>query len=87
MGADQPDLAVVDAGVGIAERRLARPQRLHLAALEDDPGLERLEQVVVVPGTPVLGDPAVPLGGSVAGLGGAPAAPGHAGRLPRAGFG
>src|SRR5207253_6148 len=83
VGADEPDLASLDPGVGVAKRRPARPQRLDLAPLEDDPALEGLEQVVVVPGAPVLGDPAVPLRGLLSGLGGPPTAPCPARPRPR----
>ena len=52
--ADEPDLAVADVGVGLLERRPPVAQGLHLGAGEDEPGLDPLEQVVVVPSPPVV---------------------------------
>ena len=52
----QPDLALVDHGVGIAELRLALAQRLDLGAEQLDPALEAVEQLELVPGAAVGGD-------------------------------
>src|SRR5215218_3151336 len=52
----QDDVAAVDHGVGVLERRLALAQGLDLAAAQDDPGLEGLEDLVVVAGTAVGDD-------------------------------
>ena len=64
MGIAQPHLAALDHGIGVAELRLALPQRLDLGAQQLDPTLEPVEQLELVPG------PAV--GGDVAGRGLAP---------------
>ena len=53
---EEPQLAAVDPGVRLVELGLALPQRLHLRALQHDPGLERLEELVLPPGAPVRGD-------------------------------
>ena len=45
----QPDLAVVDGGERVGQRRLAVAQALHLGADQRDPGLEGLEDRIVVP--------------------------------------
>src|SRR5439155_17330002 len=51
--ADEPYLAVADVRIGALDRRLALSQRLHLRAGQHEPGLEALEQVILVPGPPV----------------------------------
>src|SRR5579862_2281607 len=56
MDAEEPELAVLHAGVCVGELRLAVAERLHLTASQHDPGLERLEDVVVVTGATVGGD-------------------------------
>ena len=53
VGTEEPQLAVVDPGIGLLQRRLAVPERLDLGALEDDAALEGLEDVVLVAGAPV----------------------------------
>src|SRR5262249_34087811 len=47
--ADEPELAAADVAVGVDERAVALAQRLHLAADEHQPGLERLVDLVVEP--------------------------------------
>ena len=59
MELEEPELPVVDPGVGLAQLGLALAQGLDLGALEDDAGLERLEELVLAPGAPVRGDGAV----------------------------
>src|SRR5262245_3045752 len=54
--ADEPRLAVADLAVGLSELRAAGAERLHLRAGQLDARLDPLEQVVVVPRAPVLGD-------------------------------
>ena len=54
--ADEPGFALAHVRVGLLEAHLALPERLHLASGQHDPGLEALEQVVVVPGFAVLRD-------------------------------
>ena len=49
-------LAVFDAGKAVAEVDAALADRLHLGAEQHDTGLERLEEVIVVPRLAVLGD-------------------------------
>ena len=51
----QPDLAVAHLGVGVLELDAAGAQRLDLRALQHDPGLEPLEQVVAKAGLAVGG--------------------------------
>ena len=48
--AEQPDLAVVDAGVAVLEVGATVADRLHLGALEHDPALVGFEHEVVVAG-------------------------------------
>src|SRR4051794_41913022 len=50
VGASQPDLAVVDHGVGLVDLSLAVAQRLDLAPLELDARLHPLEHFVLVAG-------------------------------------
>ena len=52
----EPGLAVADVRVGALEVGPALPERLHLRAGQDQAGLEPLEQVVLVPGPPVVRD-------------------------------
>src|ERR1700737_5053458 len=52
----QPHFAVVHSSVGVPQLPLSLPQRFHLAAGQHDAALEGLEDVVIVPGFPVLGD-------------------------------
>ena len=59
MELEEPELAVVHPGVGLAELGLALAERLDLGALEDDAGLEGLEEFVLPTGAPVGGDGAV----------------------------
>ena len=54
--ADEPELAVARVGVGALQDGVSLPQRLDLAAVQHEPGLEAIEEVVVVPRTAVLGD-------------------------------
>src|SRR5262245_10914989 len=56
VGADEPYLAVPHLGMGLLQARLARAQGLHLRAHEREPGLEALEELVLMPGTTVLRD-------------------------------
>ena len=53
---DQPDLAVVDAGVALGQLHLGLAQGLDLAALQGDAGLEGVEDLVVPPRLAVGGD-------------------------------
>src|SRR4029078_7384690 len=53
VGTDQPRLAAVDPGVGVGQIRLAGPERLDLRPGQDDAGLERLVDRVVVAGSSV----------------------------------
>ena len=59
MELEEPELAVVDPGVGLAQLGFALPEGLDLGALEDDARLERLEEFVLTAGAPVRGDGAV----------------------------
>ena len=52
----EPELPVVDPGVGVLELDLAVPQGFDLAADEDDPRLVGVDDVEVVAGALVLGD-------------------------------
>src|SRR5215207_3502531 len=52
----QPDLAVSHLGVGVLQLDATLAQRLHLGALEHDPGLELVEQVEAEARLPVGGD-------------------------------
>ena len=56
MDAEEPDLAVLDPGVGVGQGHPPGPEGLHLAALQRDAALEGLEDVVVVAGPTVAGD-------------------------------
>src|SRR5262245_53050621 len=56
VAAEQPRLTVADGGVGILERHLAVAQRLHLGPPQNEPGLDGLEDLVLVPRAPVGGD-------------------------------
>ena len=56
MHLEEPQLAVVDPGVGLVELGLALAERLHLGALQHDAGLEGLEELVLAPGAAVRGD-------------------------------
>src|SRR5262245_16196946 len=56
VGVSQPDLAVLDHRVGVADLGLSLAQRLDLAAGQLDPRLELLDQLVLVRGAPVGGD-------------------------------
>ena len=49
----QPQLAVVKTGLTLGDARLALAERLDLGADEHDAGVERLQQLVVVPGPAV----------------------------------
>src|SRR4029453_4674809 len=49
----QDELVAVDHGVGVLERPLALAEGLDLAAPQDQAGLDRLEDLVVVAGTAV----------------------------------
>jgi hypothetical protein len=53
VGADKPELAVLDPGVGVLQRRLAKSEGLDLGAFEGDAALEDFENVVVVPSAAV----------------------------------
>ncbi len=53
MGADQPQLSVVDPGIRLADRRLASPDRLDLRPRQGDAGLDRLVDEVVVEGAAI----------------------------------
>ena len=52
----QPHLALLDAGVAVAQVGLALADALHLGAEQRDAGLEGLEHVVVVQRLAVVGD-------------------------------
>jgi len=54
---EQPHLAPVDAGVRVLQCHLPGAQGLDLGAAQLDPAFERLENVVVMTGPAVLGDP------------------------------
>ena len=54
--ADEPELAVARVRVGALQDGVALAQRLDLAAVQHEPGLDALEEVVVVPRAAVLGD-------------------------------
>ena len=60
VGADvavvEPELALVDAGVGLADVDLAGADGLHLGALELDPGLVFVRDMVVASGFAISGD-------------------------------
>ena len=56
VGADQPGLAALDAGVGVGQVGLAGPDRLDLRPGQDDAGLERLLDREFVAGSSVEGD-------------------------------
>src|SRR4029077_12463965 len=58
-----PRLAVLDRGPGLLEARLPRPEALHLGACEHEPGLDRVEDRVVVRGLAILRDQPVAGGG------------------------
>ena len=53
---EQPHLAGDHPGVGVLERHVPGPERLDLGPLEDDPGLDELEDLVVVEGPAVARD-------------------------------
>ena len=55
VGTDEPDLPFADVGVRLRERDSAVPEGLHLGSGQLKAGLVALEQLVVVPGPPVLG--------------------------------
>lgn len=46
---DQPDFAVVHAGVGLFDRRVPSAQAFHFGADEHDAGLDRVHDFVLVP--------------------------------------
>src|ERR1700735_5443293 len=52
----QPDLTVVDSGVGVHQRRPALPEAFNLSAEQNYPGLEHLKDRIVVSGFAVAGD-------------------------------
>src|SRR3954464_8279903 len=52
----EPDLALVDARVRLLQARLAVAEALDLGAGQDDPGLDRLDQVELVAGAAVARD-------------------------------
>src|SRR5262249_35355584 len=54
--ADQPELAVADVGVRLGQARPAVAERLDLRALEHDPGLDPVQELIVVPRTTVVDD-------------------------------
>src|SRR5215470_17720255 len=56
VGVDQPDLAAARVGVGHGDRRLARAQRLHLAAGQRNAGLEHLADMIVEARLAIIGD-------------------------------
>src|SRR5215212_1985103 len=56
VSADEPELAVTDVRERALELRAALPKRLDLRADENDPRLDALEQVVLVPCLSVLRD-------------------------------
>ena len=49
VGVVEADLAIFDAGEGVADLAFAGAQRLDLGAVQDDPGLEGLQDVIVPP--------------------------------------
>ena len=49
----EPQLAVADRRIAVLELGAGGPQRLHLGALEHDPALEPLDQLVAMRGVPV----------------------------------
>src|SRR5512132_682678 len=70
VSADQPDLAVAEVGVGLAERDASVAQRLHLGPGQLHAGLEPVEQVVVVPRAAILSDQLLALSSHRSSLGG-----------------
>src|SRR5262249_32856405 len=69
VAAEEPQLAVADAGVGLVERALVVPQALDFGPLEDDAALELVENVVFVRRLAVAGDDlgSARLGGGLSG--------------------
>ena len=56
VAAHEPDLAAVEVGVSIFQVRLAVAQALDLGAGQDDPRLDLLQEVKLVPRAAVAGD-------------------------------
>ncbi len=56
VGVLQPQFAAPDFGVGVLEVDVPGPQALHLRPHQRDPGLERVDDLVVVAGPAVGGD-------------------------------
>ena len=54
VAAEQPDLAAIDAAVGLVERHPPAAEALHLAADQRDAALERVEDLVVVAGLAIF---------------------------------
>ena len=52
----EPYLAVLDVGVRVRNLHVASAQALDLTALQHQPGLERVEHVIVAAGPAVVGD-------------------------------
>src|ERR1700685_4606922 len=50
---DEPQLSVVDAGVGLFDRNLAVADALHFAADQDDAAFDLVQNVVLVPRPPI----------------------------------
>src|SRR6266550_2621793 len=69
VGADQPGFPLADIRVGLLEGGPAVPKGLHLRAGQHDPGLDPLEQVVVVPRSAVVDDQMLALWAHSASLG------------------
>src|SRR5918994_4156967 len=59
VGANQPQLTILEARVGFGDGRFPVADRLDLGAGQDDARLDRLENVKIVEGAPVAGDDAV----------------------------
>ena len=53
---EQEHLAIAHDAIRVSDARFAGPQRFHLGSLEDDPRLERLQEVIVEPRTLVPRD-------------------------------
>src|SRR5262249_35659157 len=59
VAAEQPGLAVTDGDVGVLEVHPAVPERLDLGPAQHETGLERFEDLVLMPRAAVGGDDAI----------------------------